>query len=60
MKQKNEPFVYKLLFFYTFLINDLVMDPSTPATPTPSGKQRRKMRRVGRRPARLYGPEWTT
>jgi hypothetical protein len=37
-----------------------VMDPSTPATPTPSGKQRRKMRRVGRRPARLYGPEWTT
>jgi transposase InsO family protein len=27
---------------------------------TPSGKQRRKLRRVGRRPARIAGPEWTS
>ncbi|KAK1606559.1 hypothetical protein QYE76_030232 [Lolium multiflorum] len=34
-----------------------VMDQEEDA---PSGKQRRRLRRVGRRPARIRGPEWTT
>jgi hypothetical protein len=35
-----------------------VRDLNVPASPT--GKQRRRLRRFGRRPARISGPEWTS
>ena len=36
-----------------------VMDQLTDVAQEPFGKQRRRFRRAGRRPARLSGPEWT-
>jgi hypothetical protein len=36
-----------------------VMDSSAATGSAPSGKQRRRLRRFRRRPARLSGPEWT-
>lgn len=36
-----------------------VMDPTVDVVFSPSGKQRRRLRRAGRKPARISGPEWT-
>ncbi|KAK1630779.1 hypothetical protein QYE76_005094 [Lolium multiflorum] len=37
-------------------VKDLGMSSAT----QPTGKQRRRLRRFGRRPARISGPEWTS
>ena len=37
-----------------------VMDPVQDVAVSASGKQRRRLRRAGRKPARISGPEWTS
>jgi hypothetical protein len=36
-----------------------VMDLNSDVALTSTGKQRRRLRRAGRKPARVSGPEWT-